>query len=392
MGTLTRILVNVLVVFIAVLGGFYQFYLKSFLARAGISPARDIQSLGNKNCKTIPELQACEELILHQPSGLVYLACSTPSSRAHWIPAMEQLNSTGASFEDYVAIYDPSTSRVTRLTTSDFNGGRGLSLHGMDVVASTTHSERLFIYLVNHRIPLGDVSPQDVGADSVIEIFETAVGSTVMKHVKTVEHPIINTPNSVTGSPDGKSFYFTNDHGVRVGLVRLLDMLGRKSSSVGYCHIDEGCKIALSNTFTSNGIVTAPNGTIYVANGIGGVIDAFERQTDNTLVVTDSIKIDYIIDNLSIDADGQLWAAAVPKLWTAFQHMKSPSLPSPSLALRISINTGPNAFYGEKYKVEKMFEDDGKVMPGSTSVSYDSERKKLYLSGIAAPHSAVCDL
>lgn len=45
---------------------------------------------------------------------------------------------------------------------------------------------------------------------------------------------------------------------------------------------------------------------------------------------------------------------AVPKLWTAFQHMKSPSLSSPSLALRISINTGPNAFYGEKYKVEKV--------------------------------------
>jgi arylesterase/paraoxonase len=73
-------------------------------------------------------------------------------------------------------------------------------------------------------------------------------------------------------------------------------MLGRKSSSVGYCHIDEGCKIALSNTFTSNGIVTAPNGTIYVANGIGGVIDAFERQTDNTLVVTDSIKIGQWVD------------------------------------------------------------------------------------------------
>lgn len=149
---------------------------------------------------------------------------------------MDQLNATGASFEDYVAIYDPSTSRVTRLTTSDFNNGRGLSLHGMDVVASTPHSEHLFIYLVNHRIPLGNVSPKDVGADSVIEIFETAVGSTVMKHVKTVEHPIISTPNSVTGSPDGKSFYFTNDHGVRVGLVRTRSLLTLSAFTLNMAH------------------------------------------------------------------------------------------------------------------------------------------------------------
>jgi len=34
--------------------------------------------------------------------------------------------------------------------------------------------------------------------------------------------------------------------------------------------------------------------------------------------------------------------------------MRNPSLLSPSIAAKISINTGPNAFYGEKYKVEKV--------------------------------------
>ena len=34
--------------------------------------------------------------------------------------------------------------------------------------------------------------------------------------------------------------------------------------------------------------------------------------------------------------------------------MRDPSLLSPSTVARISINTGPNAFYGEKYKVEKV--------------------------------------
>lgn len=159
------------------------------------------------------------EIILHQPTGVLYLACSTLLSREHWIPGLTQLNATGASTKDYVATYDPVTSRITRLTTPDFNDGRGLSLHGMDVVPSTSNPSELFVYLVNHRIPLGDANPVEVGADSVIEIFTTTVGGTTLKHKRTIENPIIVTPNSVSGSADGESFYFTNDHGVRIGLV-----------------------------------------------------------------------------------------------------------------------------------------------------------------------------
>lgn len=44
----------------------------------------------------------------------------------------------------------------------------------------------------------------------------------------------------------------------------------------------------------------------------------------------------------------------IPQLLTALAHMHNPSLLSPSTAVRISINTGPNSFYGEKYKVEKV--------------------------------------
>lgn len=159
------------------------------------------------------------EIILHQPTGILYLACSTLLSRRHWTPGLTELNATGATTKDYVATYDPATSRITRLTTPNFNDGRGLSLHGMDVVPSTSNPSELFVYLVNHRIPLGDANPVEVGADSVIEIFTTTVGGTTLKHKRTIEDRIIVTPNSVSGSADGESFYFTNDRGARVGLV-----------------------------------------------------------------------------------------------------------------------------------------------------------------------------
>jgi arylesterase / paraoxonase len=95
----------------------------------------------------------------------------------------------------------------------------------------------------------------------------------------------------------------------------------------------------------------------------------------------------------------------IPQLLTALAHMRNPSLLSPSNAARISINTGPNSFYGEKYKVEKVmtsftgvlfltlctlltilfkvFEDDGKIMSGITSAVYDSKRKKLFMNGMS---------
>ena len=159
------------------------------------------------------------EIILHQSTGVIYLACSSLYSRSHWIPAIGSLNATGASNGDYVATYDPATSQVSRLSTPDFNNGRGLSLHGMDVVPSSSDPQELFIYLVNHRIPLGDRSAEKIGADSVIEIFKTTVGGTALTHIKTVEDPIIFTPNDLVGSADGKSFYFTNDNDAKVGIV-----------------------------------------------------------------------------------------------------------------------------------------------------------------------------
>lgn len=73
------------------------------------------------------------------------------------------------------------------------------------------------------------------------------------------------------------------------------------------------------------------------------------------------------------------------------------SILSPSSALRITINTGPQAFYGEKYKIDKVssaltssyglfsnkqvFEDDGTLVSGATSAAYDSERHRLFLHG-----------
>jgi arylesterase / paraoxonase len=95
----------------------------------------------------------------------------------------------------------------------------GFSSHGMDVVPSSSNPEELFLYLVNHRAPVNGRDARVVGADSVIEVFKTVVGSRAMVHHATFEDPLIMTPNDIVGSPDGKSFHITNYFGTKTGTV-----------------------------------------------------------------------------------------------------------------------------------------------------------------------------
>ncbi|KAG6378182.1 hypothetical protein JVT61DRAFT_13875 [Boletus reticuloceps] len=357
-------LLSVAVVFFAVLGALYL-HLKPALSALGVG--RIIQPVGNVDCKTVPHLQACEKLVLHQPTGLVYLACSTPHSRTHWTPALGQLNTSGRSESDYVATYDPRTDVINRLSFSGLLSPGGIS--------STT----------------GNLSAPDahkVGADSVIEVLKTRIESGTLQHVRTFQDPaVIITPNDVVGSPDGRSVHFTNDHRHKAGLKRLVSLLAlARDTSIGFCHADKGCKFAYTGLHASNGIVkgTSPgNDTFYVADSVLGDVTVLERQSDNTLALTEVIKTDRALDNLAIDANGALWAAGLSDaLGMAMRQMNDPSALVASSAMRITVNRGLGSFYGEKYNVDKVFEDPGELASGSTSAVYDAERGRLFMHGV----------
>jgi len=366
------------------------YYKNSLKARlASISVWKKIEAVGNANCNKVEMLQACEKTVLHPPSGLLYLACSTAPNRKYWLPALGVFQDDNAPFDDYIATYDAATGAVTRLTFSGFPTSQGYSAHGLDVVPSAADPRELFVYAINHRKPVHGRGKL-VGADSVVEIFKTTVGGNTLTHMRTFESPIINTPNDLAGSPDGKSFYFTNDHGVKVGFSRYLELLGLARTSVGYCHVDEGCKIAMGGLRGSNGIVRALNGTVYVASSLSGKINVFEEENDHSLVSGDVIALGRSVDNLSIDTNQALWAAAIPDGLAFISAYYNLERVAPSSAIRITNNVGKEVFFGEKLKVVKVFEDDGTQASGTTSVVHDAERHLLFLSGIVSAHLTIC--
>lgn len=67
--------------------------------------------------------------------------------------------------------------------------------------------------------------------------------------------------------------------------------MGLSRTSVGYCHVEEGCKIAIAGLHGSNGIARAQNGTVYVANSKFGQIQVLEEQNEHNLVSTDTIAL-----------------------------------------------------------------------------------------------------
>ncbi|KAK0466322.1 uncharacterized protein EV420DRAFT_1511070 [Desarmillaria tabescens] len=374
------LLATTTVIFVLVLAIFYQVYLSPTLTTFGIG-----RTVGpyehNGRCKTILEVEGCEKIVLHHATGNVYMACSTLKQRFHALHPSKEAT-IPSSETNYFAMYSPD-GRITRLSLQNFDMSRTVVFHGMDVVPSSTNTQELFVYLVHHRLPLGFQDPARVGYDSSIEIFKTSVGNTILTHLRTVEHHIIYSPNDVIGSADGKSFFFTNDRGgPKTGLTRDLYEFLRPSSSVGYCHVEEGCKTSISGMLNNNGIVQADNGTIYVSSTLSSGIRVLEKQEDNTLVLTDVIPSETIIDNLSMDETGAVWAAGIPRAQDALKAMMNLfTTPCPVSVYRFSINTG-----------EKVLEDDGSLASFISTAAYDSRRGRLYLHGLGSPGLTVCTI
>jgi len=130
-----RVAGSLLALLLAMLAGFYQFNLKYTLTNAGVW--REVKPVGNDKCEVVKSLKACEKIVLHQPTGVLYLACSTIESRRAWTPALDRFDTSGSG-GDYLATYDPKSQKVTRLVLKGLlDSRRGLIRVPADVKAFT---------------------------------------------------------------------------------------------------------------------------------------------------------------------------------------------------------------------------------------------------------------
>lgn len=210
--------------------------------------------------------------------------------------------------------------KSTRLAFENFSGA--FVTHGIDVTRDPDNRDAVYIFAVNH-LPNPDFYGADtpVGSDtpkarSQIELFHHALGSPSVRHVRSIRHPLIRTPNDILAqSPT--SFYVTNDHFYRNGLMRLVEDIvpDAKWSSTVHVRVDSfqsadgqsgiDATTALTGLHNNNGLgLGASPDEVVIGSAIDGVMHrATVHESNRSITVRDSISFDTTIDNPSYFRD-----------------------------------------------------------------------------------------
>lgn len=168
---------------------------------------------------------------------------------------------------------------------------------------------------------------------------------------------------------------------------------------MGYCD-QSACRIAYTGLKIPNGLVRGRDGLIYVPSTVDGTVTVFKLTEKHLIEKFNEIKIPFPIDNLSVDKNGDIYAAAFPKLYKWLESSKAPFEVNPPTAVFRIRKSGEvqggddDNSYSElnaEYVVEKVLEDDGTVLPGSTSAVYDADTGRIFLAGVMSPYIAICE-
>ncbi|KAL6870401.1 hypothetical protein J3F83DRAFT_678005 [Trichoderma novae-zelandiae] len=220
---------SIAVVLLAVLLGYvYNVYVQRFIYVSGIFREPESTELAPGEYVAINGTIGCEDLHLHEPSGLIFTACEDDiASRRKWFPPIEHFfDPSTERMKGKLEVIDPKTFEAKVLELQGFSGP--FVTHGIDVIddPDKPQGEAVYIFAINHKPnpehyrEKGDAKAPK--SHSVVELFHHALGSNTARHVRTIWHPLILTPNDIFAeSPT--SFFVTNDHHYTEGLLRTIE-------------------------------------------------------------------------------------------------------------------------------------------------------------------------
>jgi hypothetical protein len=205
--------------------------------------------------------------------------------------------------------------KSSRLDFEDFEGP--FVTHGIDVIEDPKQADAVYIFAVNH-LPNPEhwlEGAEDIPkARSQIELFHHVLESKTVQHVRSIWHPLIETPNDVyADSPN--SVYITNDHFYRAGLMRLVEDLWPSAKWSTIIHVqltDLNAKdsagleasVAHSGLWNNNGLGHGrTDDEIVISSAMGGELYVSERHANNTISIKSTIPFDTVTDNPSFYAD-----------------------------------------------------------------------------------------
>lgn len=146
--------------------------------------------------------------------------------------------------------------------------------------------------------------------------------------------------------------------------------------SVVYCRSSK-CHVAASGFTFPNGMVKGKDGLYYIPSSFSDQIKVMKLRPDLMLEEVDTIRLGMPIDNLSVDENGDIYAAAFPRVLKIMEVYQKPyETSSPSTIWRIRKS-------GSSYQIQKILEDkEGKLVSGATVAIHDARTGRLFIGGI----------
>lgn len=275
--------------------------------------------------------------------------------------------------------------KARRLTFENFDAA--FVTHGLDVIPDPDRSDdAVYIFAVNH-VP----DPELPQARSQIEVFHHVIGSSSAKHIRSVWHPLIRTPNDiVANSPT--SIYVSNDHYYRSGLMRAVEDLYFNAKWTDTVHLEFDFKtigdsaagvkasVALDRMHNNNGLGhgRTPN-EILVVSCVDGVTHIGEIGQEGDITLRESIAVDSNVDNPFYFQDPYARSSGVdrsgfvfPGLTRAIDLARTTRDPEGISAVMVWFSqpkTAGEAGAPTKWESRLLFEDDGsKIRSASAAI------------------------
>ena len=348
------------IVFLIIAG----FFVKTYISAGEL---KDLHWHGSDSCRSVAGgLMGSEDIAIDPVSGMAFITSvdfRRFKGREH-----------GPRGDVFGYDLTAENSKPVNLT-ADFKGA--LYPHGLGLYRGP---EGLSVFVVNHRPP---DEASDRSDDPSVEIFDYRGGKLV--HRRTVAGPLLKSPNDV--APVGPDrFYATNDHGWTGDIGRIVeDYLQLSLADVVYFDGGEFQVVAEGFGY-ANGINVSPDSRwVYVGETSGRKLDVFQREASSgRLTPFKEIDMDTGVDNIDVDAEGNLWIGAHPKLLTFVRYADDPKRIAPCQIIKVE--AGPD----HGFKVEEVYLKDGRDLSGSSvGVFYQG---KLFIGSVFDDKFLICDL
>lgn len=356
------------------------------------------------------------------PASWPTTTAASSSSTPRYVPA--PLPRRFASWASVVLTPPPQTQKAQKLKLQGFTGP--LVTHGIDVISDPQNAEAVYIFAVNHlpnparygEYPYGPEKPgtEDLPKPaSRIEIFRHEVGSGAAKHVRSVQHPLIRTPNDLLARGPHE-FFVTNDHFYTDGHMRMVEDVVPSATwtdtvHVQLAHLDKTeptagvqAVVAIKGMWNNNGLSHGPAADdVIISSAVGGTLYLGKASLggDHEIKIAQTIQFDTVTDNPSyfrdpyanatFDGSGIL-TGGVGEAADIVKHRRDPKAKDDAIVWYAKPRR-TEAFPGQHWDKKILFQDDGSrlrsasaavLVPIDPKLEEGQRRAWLYVTGFVS--------